>query len=75
MKIIEVKYQVFISELFISLSIGKIRIISTSKIKKIMVIKKNRREKGKRDEEKGSNPHSKGEDFSRSLCFFLDNKE
>jgi hypothetical protein len=40
--------------------------ISTSKIKKIIAIKKNRRENGKRDELKGSNPHSKGDIFSRS---------
>jgi uncharacterized protein YeeX (DUF496 family) len=47
-------------------TIGKIKAISTSKIKKIIVIKKNRIEKGIRDEFIGSNPHSKGDDFSRS---------
>jgi hypothetical protein len=46
---------------------GKINAISTSKIKKIIVIKKNFNEKGNRDEDIGSNPHSKGELFSRSL--------
>lgn len=45
---------------------GNIRAISTSKIKKIIAIKKNRKEKGNRDEFKGSNPHSKGDIFSRS---------
>ncbi len=40
--------------------------ISTSKIKKIIVIKKNRNEKGRREDLLGSNPHSKGEFFSRS---------
>jgi len=47
-------------------TIGKIKAISTSKIKKIIVIKKNRIEKGIREEFIGSKPHSKGEDFSRS---------
>ena len=47
-------------------TIGKINEISTSKIKKIMVIKKNRRENGRREDLFGSNPHSNGEFFSRS---------
>lgn len=51
---------------------GKIRAISTSKIKKIIVIKKNRKEKGRREDDLGSNPHSKGVDFSRSIIVFLD---
>lgn len=51
--------------------IGKIKVISTSKIKKIIEIKKNLIEKGRRDEFKGSNPHSKGDIFSRSLLVFL----
>lgn len=54
---------------------GRIRAISTSKIRKIIVIKKNRIEKGNRDEFIGSNPHSKGEVFSRSFIVFFDNKE
>lgn len=52
--------------------VGRISAISTSKIKKIMAIKKNRKEKGRRAEFIGSNPHSKGEDFSRSITAFLD---
>jgi len=40
---------------------------STSKIKKMMAIKKNWREKGSRAEVFGSNPHSKGDLFSRSI--------
>lgn len=52
--------------------IGKISAISTSKIKKIIVIKKNRREKGKRDDDFGSNPHSNGDDFSRSMIVFFE---
>ena len=45
---------------------GNKRTISTSKIKKIMASKKNRREKGSRADFIGSNPHSNGEFFSRS---------
>lgn len=37
---------------------GKINVISTSKIKKITAIKKNRRENGSRADPLGSNPHS-----------------
>lgn len=51
---------------------GKISAISTSKIKKITVIKKKCKEKGIRAEDFGSNPHSKGEHFSRSEKVFLD---
>jgi hypothetical protein len=51
---------------------GKIKAISTSKIKKITVIKKKCNEKGIRAEDLGSNPHSKGEDFSRSIKDFFD---
>lgn len=46
---------------------GKSRTISTSKIKKIIASKKNRREKGSRADFIGSNPHSNGDLFSRSL--------
>lgn len=45
---------------------GKRRTISTSKIKKITASRKKRKEKGRRAEPIGSNPHSKGELFSRS---------
>lgn len=55
--------------------IGKIKAISTSKIKKIIVIKKNRIEKGNREEFIGSNPHSKGDVFSRSFIVFFANNE
>jgi hypothetical protein len=50
---------------------GRINAISTSKIKKIIAIKKNRIEKGRREEFIGLNPHSNGESFSRSVIFFL----
>ena len=45
---------------------GSNRAISISKTKKITASKKNRREKGNRAELLGSNPHSKGDLFSRS---------
>lgn len=48
------------------------RAISTSKIKKITVIKKKWRENGIRALELGSNPHSNGEHFSRSINNFFD---
>lgn len=64
-----------ILDIFIIIIIGKIKVISTSKIKKIMEIKKKWIEKGIREEFKGSNPHSKGEFFSRSIKIFFDSKE
>lgn len=51
---------------------GKINAISTSKIIKIIAIKKNRIEKGIRDELKKLNPHSKGVHFSRKFFLFLE---
>jgi hypothetical protein len=54
---------------------GKIKAISTSKIKKIIAIKKNRIEKGMREELNGLNPHSKGEDFSRLFVVLKANIE
>lgn len=50
--------------------------ISISKIKKIIVIIKNRKENGRREMENGSNPHSKGVYFSLFIFFlFLVNNE
>lgn len=71
----EVKDQEKRFEILKIIIIGKIRAISTSKIKKIIEIKKNRMEKGIREEFNGSKPHSNGEFFSRSLIIFLDKKE
>lgn len=45
---------------------GNKRTISTSKIRKIIAKRKNRRENGSRADFIGSNPHSNGEFFSRS---------
>jgi len=75
MKIILVKDQIAKFDLLIIIIIGKIKAISTSKIKKIIAIIKNRIEKGSREEFDGSNPHSKGELFSRSIKAFFDKIE
>lgn len=64
-----------ILENFKIIIIGKIKAISTSKIKKIIVIKKNRRENGSREDDLGSNPHSNGDLFSRSIKAFFDKIE
>jgi len=48
--------------------------ISISKTKKTTASKKNRRENGCRADFLGSNPHSKGESFSRSLRAAADKK-
>ena len=45
--------------------------ISTSKIRKIMAMRKNRSEKGSRADPFGSNPHSNGDLFSRSAIVFF----
>jgi hypothetical protein len=50
---------------------GRIKVSSTSKIKKMTAIRKNWVERGRRAELMGSNPHSNGEGFSRSLNSFL----
>lgn len=50
---------------------GIIKVISTSKIKKIIAIKKNCIENGVREKNCGLNPHSKGEIFSRSIKDFF----
>lgn len=55
--------------------IGKSKAISTSKIRKITAIRKNRNENGSREELLGSNPHSKGELFSRSIIVFFESIE
>lgn len=49
-----------------SIGTGKISVISTSKIRKITAIRKNRKENGIRADLLGSNPHSKADGFSRS---------
>lgn len=54
---------------------GKINAISTSKIKKIIVIRKKCKENGIRAIDLGSNPHSNGEHFSRSKNDFFDKKK
>lgn len=51
---------------------GISKVISMSKIRNIKLIKKKWILSGIRLLFKGSNPHSKGEDFSRFLFFFFD---
>lgn len=53
---------------------GKIKIISMSKIKKIIAIIKNFKENDIREIDKGSKPHSKGESFSLSINLFFEIK-
>lgn len=55
---------------FINMGVGNSKVISISKIKNISLIEKKWIENLTRGFEKGSNPHSKEEDFSRSnfLC-------
>ena len=57
----------WVLEFIIFIVNGMRRIISTSKIKKMTASRKNRIEKGARVWIEGSNPHSKGEFFSRSV--------
>lgn len=61
--------------MLIIIIIGIIKAISTSKIKKIIAIRKNCKENGSRDDDLGSNPHSNGELFSRSVKDFFDKME
>jgi hypothetical protein len=53
----------------IIVGIGINRTISMSNTMKMMANKKNRMEKGIRAVLLGSNPHSKGDDFSRSVLY------
>jgi len=70
-----VRVQAKILDKLIIVARGKRRVISTSKIKKITAIRKKRKEKGRRADPLGSNPHSKGEFFSRSIIVFFANSE
>lgn len=54
-------------KLIIVIGSGIIRAISMSNTRKITASRKNRREKGIRADLLGSNPHSNGDIFSRSL--------
>lgn len=61
--------------IFIITTRGRSNVISTSKIRKIIAIRKNRNENGRRADPLGSNPHSKGDIFSRSEIVFLASRE
>lgn len=67
-----VTIQVEIKVYFNVITIGKIITISISKIKNRTAIRKNCNENGIRDDLFGSNPHSKGDIFSRSKIDFLE---
>ena len=66
-KIVEVPIKNEEGAIFKIMGEGISKIISISKTRKITASKKNRVEKGKRALSLGSNPHSKGVDFSRSF--------
>lgn len=72
MNTIVVNIHVAILDVSIIIIMGKIRAISTSNTKKIIAIRKNCNENGNREDDLGSNPHSNGDDFSRSVSVFLD---
>lgn len=63
---------VIILVIFSVITKGNSKVISTSKIRKIIAIKKNWRENGIRAEDLGSKPHSKGDLFSRSINVFFE---
>lgn len=75
-KIIKNIILVFVHKIILDLKIlginGIIKIISTSKIIKIIAIRKNCIENGIRAELKKLNPHSNGICFSRDFCLFLE---
>lgn len=62
-------------DVWMIVTMGRISAISTSNTKKMIAIKKNRNEKGSREGDLGSNPHSNGEDFSRSVNDFFESRE
>lgn len=64
-----------IFEVGVSVTMGSRRVISTSKIRKIMDTRKNWTLKGSRLRACGSNPHSKGDDFSRLPSVFFERVE
>ena len=72
LNVILVNNQIIIFDNFIEKIIGIIKLISISKIRKIIVIKKNRIEKGIRLKKIGLNPHSNGVIFSKFIFNFFD---
>lgn len=70
-KISEIKVHTWEEIIVVMMGRGSKIAISTSKIKKMMATIKNRRENGIREPEKGENPHSNGEVFSRSRSAFF----
>lgn len=72
MKINIVIVQFIILLVFIVMIMGKMIAISTSKIKNKIATRKNWIENGRRADFFGSNPHSKGDIFSRSNLLFFE---
>ena len=60
---------------FMVIGAGITRAISISNTRKITANRKNRVEKGIRADLLGSNPHSKGDDFSRSISVRIESTE
>lgn len=71
MKIILLQIVIILNFLYIKIS-GISKVISTSKIRKINPTRKNWVLIGIRLDDRGSKPHSKGDNFSRSDKFFFD---
>lgn len=69
-----VENMVIIENLFIKYTRGISIVISISKIKKIILTKKKWILNGNRLSDKGSNPHSNGDDFSWFKLFFFEIK-
>ena len=72
--VIIIRVVTFVEILFLIKKIkprGISKTISISNTKNIIVIRKNRNEKGDRAFFCGSNPHSKGDNFSRSFSIFF----
>lgn len=59
---------------WVKITMGSNRVISISKIRKIMDTRKNWTLKGSRFNDCGSNPHSNGDDFSRLNNDFFDSR-
>jgi hypothetical protein len=62
-------------EVVITMVNGRSRAISTSEIRKITAMRKNRNENGNRADLFGSKPHSNGDLFLSLQYFFFDNSD
>jgi hypothetical protein len=62
-------------EVIITIVTGSSSAISTSKIRKITLMRKNRSENGSHADLLGSNPHLNGDLYSRSSVFLFDRRD